>query len=96
MLITYKVAPLTYVAGRLLVRVPYLGMPNVLANKEIAPEILQEAASPAALARTTETLLKEPARRKAQQEEFQKVISSLGEPGAGARAARIVADLLAG
>jgi lipid-A-disaccharide synthase len=94
MLITYKVAPLTYVAGRLLVRVPYLGMPNVLANKEIAPEILQEAASPATLAHTTEVLLREPARREAQQTEFRKVISSLGAPGAGARAAHIVADLL--
>ncbi len=94
MLITYKVAPLTYVAGRLLVRVPYLGMPNVLANREIAPELLQEAASSTALTRVADTLLKEPALRATQQAAFREIIAALGEPGAGARAARTVADLL--
>ena len=94
MLITYKVAPLTYLAGRLLVRVPYLGMPNVLANKEVAPELLQEAASPGALARVMESLLMEPSRREAQRAAFRDIIAALGEPGAGARAARTVAGIL--
>jgi lipid-A-disaccharide synthase len=94
MLITYKVAPLTYLVGRLLVQVPYLGMPNVLANKEIAPELLQEAASSTALARVADTLLNEPALRATQQAAFSEIIAALGEPGAGARAARTVADLL--
>lgn len=96
MLITYKVAPLTYVAGRLLVRVPYLGMPNVLANKEVAPELLQMAATPGALARVTESLLMEPSRREAQRAAFREIIAALGEPGAGARAARTVAGVLLG
>ncbi len=94
MLITYKVAPLTYLAGRLLVRVPYLGMPNVLANREIVPELLQTAATPAALADAIETLLREPGRRAAQQQAFREVISGLGRPGAGKRAAQAVAELL--
>jgi lipid-A-disaccharide synthase len=96
MLITYKVAPLTYLAGRLLVRVPYLGMPNVLANREVAPELLQGAASPEALARVTESLLLEPARRDAQRAAFCEIIAALGEPGAGVRAARTVAGILLG
>ena len=96
MLITYKVTPLTYLAGRLLVRVPYLGMPNVLANREVAPELLQEAASPEALARVTESLLLEPARRDAQRAAFREIIAALGEPGAGVRAARTVAGILLG
>ncbi len=95
MLITYKVAPLTYVAGRLLVRVPYLGMPNVLANREIAPELLQHAASPGALARVAGGLLNEPERREAQQAAFREIIVALGKPGAGARAASAVAGMLA-
>ena len=95
MLITYKVAPLTYVAGRLLVRVPYLGLPNVLANREVAPELLQEAASPKALAAVTEGLLHDPTRREAQQTAFREIIATLGEPGAGIRAAKAVAEMLA-
>lgn len=95
MVITYKVTPITYVLGKLLIRVPHLGMPNVLANREIAPELLQGAASPEALARVVEELLLDPARRDAQQADFDKIIASLGAPGAGARAAHLVAEMLA-
>ncbi len=94
MVITYKVTPITYVMGKLLIKVPYLGMPNVLANREIAPELLQEAASPEALARVVGGLLEAPVRREAQQTAFAEVISALGAPGAGARAAKLVAETL--
>jgi lipid-A-disaccharide synthase len=94
MVITYKVAPLTYVLGRLLIRVPHLGMPNVLAKREIVPELLQEAASPEALARVTESLLTDSGRRSAQQTAFREIVTQLGQPGAGARAAQSVAAIL--
>jgi lipid-A-disaccharide synthase len=94
MVITYKVTPITYVMGKLLIRVPHIGMPNVLANREIVPELLQEAASPAALARVVEALFLDPARREAQQADFREVIAALGAPGAGARAAQLVAGML--
>jgi lipid-A-disaccharide synthase len=95
MVITYKVTPITYVMGKLLIRVPYLGMPNVLANREIAPELLQDAASPEALARAVGGLLDAPAQRTAQQSAFAEIISDLGAPGAGSRAAQLVAAMIA-
>lgn len=94
MVITYKVTPLTYVLGRLLIRVPHLGMPNVLAKREIVPELLQDAASPTALARVSESLLIDPDRRTDQQTAFREIINALGAPGAGARAAQLVATVL--
>ena len=37
---------MTYLAGRMLIRVKHLGMPNVLADREIVPEFIQENAQP--------------------------------------------------
>src|SRR5437660_9507582 len=42
----YRVAWLTYLSARLVVKVKYLGMPNVIANREIVPEFIQHIAQP--------------------------------------------------
>ncbi len=51
--VVYKVAWLTWIVGKQLVRVPFLGMPNVLAGREIAREFLQGDATAEALANET-------------------------------------------
>ena len=94
MLITYKVASLTWAIGKLLVRIPFLGMPNVLAGRAIVPELLQGAATPRALAEAMETLLRHPEQRRAQQEAFKGILAGLGPGGAGQRAAHAVAEFL--
>src|SRR5207237_348106 len=53
----YRVAWLTYLAARLVVKVKYLGMPNVLANREIVPEFIQHKAQPRAIAAAVARLL---------------------------------------
>src|SRR2546430_16988455 len=53
----YRVAWLTYLAARLVVKVKYLGMPNVLANREIVPEFIQHKAEPRAIAAAVARLL---------------------------------------
>ena len=50
LVIVYRVAPLTYWVGRAVVRVPFLGMINLLAEREIAREFLQGAARPEEIA----------------------------------------------
>ncbi len=59
----YKVATLTYLAGRMLIQVKHLGMPNVLAEREIVPEFIQGKAQPAAIAAEVLRLLDDGARR---------------------------------
>ncbi len=86
----YKVSALTYLAGRLLIRVQHLGMPNVLANREIVPEFIQGAARPAVLAAVMERLLNDPARRQLMVDELDAVIGQLGEGGADENAARAI------
>jgi lipid-A-disaccharide synthase len=90
MTILYRVAWLTWVVGKRLVRVPFLGMPNILAEKEIVPEFLQDAAQPEPIAAAVLELLSNPATRERQQAELRRVIEKLGEPDAGARAAKLV------
>ena len=48
--LVYRVAWLTYLAARLVVKVKHLGMPNVLAGREIVPEFIQHRARPQAIA----------------------------------------------
>ena len=95
LVIVYKVAPLTYWVGRAVVRVPFLGMINLLAEREIAREFLQGAARPAEIAAATGRLLEEgsPARTR-QQADLRMVVERLGGGGAAERAAdAILAEL---
>jgi lipid-A-disaccharide synthase len=92
--ILYKVAWLTWVLGRQVVRVPFLGMPNILAGKEIAREFLQTAAEPDAIAAEMLRLLDTPGAREQLQRDLADVISQLGSHGAGRRAAQAVAEEL--
>ncbi len=63
LVIYYKVAPLTYLLGRLLVRgVTHIGMVNVLAGTEVAPEFIQHEANPENLAAALWGLLSDPKR----------------------------------
>ena len=94
--IVYKVAALTWIVGKQLVKVPFLGMPNVLAGREIAREFLQADATPEALADETLRLLTDPAARETLQRELAAVVTQLGDRGAAHRAAAaILGDLAA-
>ena len=86
----YKVAWPTYFAGRLLVKVKYLGMPNVLADKEIVPEFIQHRARPKDLAKAIAQLLDNPTARERMISEFDKIAVQLGESGASERAATAI------
>jgi lipid-A-disaccharide synthase len=90
----YKVAPVTWAIGKRLVRVPHLGMANILAGREIIPEFLQKDARPEAIAKALIGLLRSPETREAQQAAHREVIAGLGGSGAGQRAAHAILDAL--
>jgi lipid-A-disaccharide synthase len=91
----YKVAWPTYFAGRLVVKVKYLGMPNVLAEKEVVPEFIQHRAKPHDLSNAVLQLLDDSKTRQEMIFEFDKIATQLGEAGASARAAKaILAEIL--
>jgi lipid-A-disaccharide synthase len=88
--LVYKVATPTYLAGRMLIRVKHLGMPNVLADREIVPEFIQKNADPGAIAAEVLRLLDNPARRQQMVADFDAVIAKLGKGGASETAAGVI------
>ena len=59
MVVAYKVAPLTYRILKRLVKSPYISLPNLLAERMLVPELIQDAATPDALAQTLAPLLED-------------------------------------
>ncbi len=97
LVIVYKVAPLTYWVGRAVVRVPFLGMINLLAGREIAREFLQGAARPDAIARATLRLLEADGEARTRQlADLYEVVERLGGGGAAERTADAVLGVLDG
>ena len=93
--VVYRVAPLTYWVGRAVVRVPFLGMVNLLAGKEIAREFIQGDARPEAMAAEVLRLSEDPAARALQTQELAAVTEKLGQgAGASANAAEAILSLL--
>jgi len=93
-ILIYKVSWMTYLAGRLLIRVKYLGMPNVLADREIVPEFIQHRARAGVLAKAVATLFSDSERRQRMSSELDESVAKLGGRGASERAARAVLHLL--
>jgi lipid-A-disaccharide synthase len=81
--IAYRANPLTYVIGRMLVRVPYLGIANLLLEEPMYPEYLQGAATPAALAAELRACLHDPRRREETAGRARRLRELLAVPAAG-------------
>lgn len=94
MVIVYRLAFVSWLVGRLLIRVPYIGMVNLVAGKGIVPELIQFEATPDRIAEEARRLLESPDRRRAMQEHLHEVRDRLGPPGAVSRAADAILELL--
>ncbi|MCA7120829.1 MAG: lipid-A-disaccharide synthase [Acidibrevibacterium sp.] len=80
MAVTYRVNALTAMIARRLIRVPHVAMVNLLAGREVVPELLQENCSPERLAATVAGLITTPALAAAQREAFRAVLATLRPP----------------
>ncbi|HTV62598.1 MAG TPA: lipid-A-disaccharide synthase, partial [Verrucomicrobiae bacterium] len=89
----YKTSWFTYQIAKRIVTVESLTMPNLLAGRKIYPEYIQDAATPENLAAATLDLLRDQCRRRDIKSQLEKIISSLGEPGASNRAAAAILGL---
>lgn len=89
MVVTYRVSRVTAWIARRVATVPWISLPNLLAGCELVPELLQDRANPAEIARELVSVL-EPDRNRRMREALRSVASRLGPPGALERAAREV------
>jgi len=81
-LIFYKTSPLTYFLAKRWVKLPYVGLVNLVAGKKIVPEFLQGEAKPEKLAESAYFYLKEPLLANRLKEKLAVVRNKLGRPGA--------------
>ncbi len=91
----YKGSWLNYQIARRVVTIKSFTMPNILAGEEVFPEFLQYDLTAENLARATLELLQDENRRAKMRAQLDKIIASLGEPGATNRAADSIVSLLA-
>ncbi len=92
--IVYKANFFTYLLYKLVARLPFIGLVNVISNKKIVPEFLQYDATPEKIANNTLKILGDKNKLASMAEDLKAVKSSLGSPGASPRAARSILPFL--
>ena len=90
MLIIYRVSLLTWLIGKMLVRIPNIGLVNIIAGEKIVPELVQFDATPSKITSEASSLLSSPEKMEAMRTRLAAVRSGLGGPGASKRAAEII------
>ncbi len=93
--VAYVTHPVTYFLARRLVRVPHVALANLVVGRRVVPEFLQEEANPGSLADALEPLLdKSTSERRAMLAGLGSMRAALGRPGAAARVADLVEEVL--
>jgi lipid-A-disaccharide synthase len=92
--LVYYLAWVSYIAAKILVKIEHIGLPNVLAGREIIPEFIQHRAQPPAIAAAVLRFMDDGNARAQVLSEFDKIIETLGKSGASMAAAQaIVAEI---
>ena len=90
MVLCYRVSRTTEIVARLLARVQWIGLPNLVSGRAVVPELIQDQVTGERLAREAARLLEDPVAATAQRAALKELRARLGEPGVGRRAARAV------
>lgn len=94
MVIVYKISLLSYLIGRLFVRVKNIGLVNIVAGKTVVPELVQRDASGPRIAREALSILKDENRKRQIAGELEHIRAKLGKPGTAERTAQLAVDML--
>ncbi len=94
MVVVYRVSGLTWLVGKMLVKVPHFSIVNILSKRELVPELMQEDFTADNVAAQVEYLLDHPEAREAMIQGFRALKPRLGSGGAIGRAADVVVEVL--
>jgi len=94
MVVSYRLSPVTWAVARLLVRVPFVAMPNLILGRRAVPELLQHEATAGRMAAEARSILLDPERATRMRADLASLRGLLGDGGAAGRAAAIAADML--
>lgn len=92
MILVYKLSFFSWISGRILLTIPFIGLVNIVGGKKIIPEFIQYQARPDLVARAALEILENPEIREEMIRKFAVVSDRLGRPGTSQRAARVILD----
>lgn len=93
-LVTYKISPISWLLGRLLIRTPHLGLINLIAGEEIVPELYQQRATPQALSQTALEYLQHSPKTAKMRSRLAQIRDMLGARRASESAAAVISSCL--
>jgi lipid-A-disaccharide synthase len=94
MVIVYKLNPLTHWLARLLIKIPLVGLVNIVAGEEVVPELIQHKVTAENISSEVLAILRTPEKEQAVRERLLKIRKSLGEPGVMKLVAKRIADFM--
>ncbi len=94
MVVVYKVSALSYLIGKLLIRVDHIGMVNLVAGERVVPELIQNDAQPNRIAHECLRILEDPRLTNTIKGKLNEVKNKLGQGGASRRAAHIAYNMM--
>ena len=95
-IVIYRLALFSWAVGKMVVKVPYISLTNLVAGSKVIPEYVQDAVNPKTLASETISLLTNDNRRRKMLEHLKLVRDRLGPPGASRRTAELALSLISG
>ncbi len=93
-ILVYKVSPLTFFIGKLLISIDYLGLPNIIAGREVVKELLQKECNSENIYKWTKRYLTDSKLYRTTKEDLKLVKEKLGSSGALDKASQIILDML--
>lgn len=94
MAVLYRAAQLSYLVGKMVVKIPHFSLVNIVAQREIVREYLQHQASPSALCAEALRLLDDAAYRQKVEDGLLEVSHALGDPGCSVRVAQMALEMM--
>jgi lipid-A-disaccharide synthase len=94
MVIAYKISRFSYWLGRIVVGVPYIGLVNLVAGEEVAPELIQDDVAPDRLAHEALSILEDNGIRENMIKKLRRIRESLGRFGASEATAKIALEMM--
>lgn len=92
-ILLYRVSLVTYGIAKMVVNIDFVGLPNIVAGKQVIPELIQSDVTPEQIIHYIEPLLGDDEANKAMRNQLKDVKTALGEPGAVRRVAELIYNL---
>jgi len=94
MVIVYRMSRLSHCIGRMIIKVPHIGLVNIVAGRTVVPELIQDEVNAEKIAGVIGEYLADPIKHRKVADDLRQVKVLLGEGGASHRAAAVVQELL--